>query len=89
MTNPSREGKLLLLLIRIRIYCQNIHNIYCWLICRIGFVLQDDIVFPHLTVKETLTYAALLRLPTSLTKNQKKERAMDVIGELGLERYML
>ncbi|KAM7507869.1 hypothetical protein LguiA_018322 [Lonicera macranthoides] len=53
---------------------------------RIGFVLQDDIVFPHLTVKETLTYAALLRLPTSLTKDQKKERAMYVIGELGLER---
>ncbi|GAB2290006.1 ABC transporter G member 22, partial [Dionaea muscipula] len=52
---------------------------------RIGFVLQDDLVLPHLTVKETLTYAALLRLPNSLTREQKKERAMDVICELGLE----
>ncbi|XP_018626010.1 ABC transporter G family member 22-like isoform X1 [Nicotiana tomentosiformis] len=53
---------------------------------RIGFVLQDDVVFPHLTVKETLTYAALLRLPNTLSKEQKKERAISVINELGLER---
>ncbi|KAJ8649626.1 hypothetical protein MRB53_002649 [Persea americana] len=53
---------------------------------RIGFVTQDDVLFPHLTVKETLTYAALLRLPKTLTKQQKEERAMDVISELGLER---
>ncbi|KAL6318433.1 hypothetical protein AAG906_041198 [Vitis piasezkii] len=53
---------------------------------RIGFVLQDDIVFPHLTVKETLTYAALLRLPNTLTRQQKKERVMDIISELDLER---
>ncbi|KAL4182814.1 hypothetical protein AMTRI_Chr11g95030 [Amborella trichopoda] len=53
---------------------------------RIGFVLQDDIVFSHLTVKETLTYAALLRLPRTLSKQQKEERAMDVIMKLGLER---
>ncbi|KAL3638907.1 ABC transporter G member 22 [Castilleja foliolosa] len=53
---------------------------------RIGFVLQDDIVFPHLTVKETLTYSALLRLPNTLSIEQKKERAMNVISELGLER---
>ncbi|XP_024458209.1 ABC transporter G family member 22 isoform X3 [Populus trichocarpa] len=53
---------------------------------RIGFVTQDDILFPHLTVKETLTYAALLRLPKTLTKQQKQKRAMDVIYELGLER---
>lgn len=56
---------------------------------RIGFVLQDDIVFPHLTVKETLTYAALLRLPNTLTREQKKERVMDIISELDLERYFL
>ncbi|KAG9444392.1 hypothetical protein H6P81_015732 [Aristolochia fimbriata] len=53
---------------------------------RIGYVLQDDVVYPHLTVKETLTYAARLRLPSTLTKHQKEERAMDVISELGLER---
>ncbi|KAJ0817803.1 putative ABC transporter, AAA+ ATPase domain, ABC-2 type transporter [Helianthus annuus] len=53
---------------------------------RIGFVTQDDILFPHLTVKETLTYAALLRLPKTLTKQEKEKRASDVIRKLGLER---
>ncbi|XP_027189920.1 ABC transporter G family member 22-like isoform X2 [Cicer arietinum] len=53
---------------------------------RIGFVTQDDVLFPHLTVKETLTYAARLRLPNTLTKEQKEKRALDVIYELGLER---
>ncbi|VFQ59251.1 unnamed protein product [Cuscuta campestris] len=53
---------------------------------RIGFVTQDDILFPHLTVKETLTYAARLRLPKTLTREEKERRAMDVIHELGLER---
>ncbi|XP_039021775.1 ABC transporter G family member 22-like [Hibiscus syriacus] len=53
---------------------------------RIGFVTQDDVLFPHLTVKETLTYAALLRLPPALTRQQKEKRALDVIYELGLDR---
>jgi ABC-type multidrug transport system ATPase subunit len=53
---------------------------------KIGFVTQDDVLFPHLTVKETLTYAARLRLPKTLTREQKKQRALDVIQELGLER---
>ncbi|KAG6580771.1 ABC transporter G family member 22, partial [Cucurbita argyrosperma subsp. sororia] len=53
---------------------------------RVGFVMQDDVLFPHLTVKETLRYAALLRLPKTLTKEQKEKRAVDVIYELGLER---
>ncbi|KAK9715931.1 hypothetical protein RND81_06G199400 [Saponaria officinalis] len=53
---------------------------------RIGFVTQDDVLFPHLTVRETLTYAAYLRLPKTLTKQQKEQRALDVICELGLDR---
>ncbi|XP_022935200.1 ABC transporter G family member 22-like isoform X3 [Cucurbita moschata] len=53
---------------------------------RVGFVMQEDVLFPHLTVKETLRYAALLRLPKTLTKEQKEKRAVDVIYELGLER---
>ena len=52
-------------------------------------MLQDDTVFPHLTVKETLTYSALLRLPNSLSNQQKTERAMDVLSQLGLEKYVL
>ncbi|KAK1429299.1 hypothetical protein QVD17_11505 [Tagetes erecta] len=53
---------------------------------RIGFVTQDDVLFPHLTVKETITYAALLKLPKTLTKQAKVKQAEDVIRELGLER---
>ncbi|ONK68828.1 uncharacterized protein A4U43_C05F16440 [Asparagus officinalis] len=53
---------------------------------RIGFVTQDDVLFAHLTVRETLTYAARLRLPKTMTRQQKEQRALDVIYELGLER---
>ncbi|TYI44438.1 hypothetical protein ES332_A01G236200v1 [Gossypium tomentosum] len=53
---------------------------------RIGFVTEDDVLFPHLTVEETLMYAARLRLPKVLTRQQKEKRAVDVIYELGLER---
>ncbi|XP_004236984.1 ABC transporter G family member 21 [Solanum lycopersicum] len=51
-----------------------------------GFVTQDDVLYPHLTVFETLTYAALLRLPSKLTKEEKIEQVELVIMELGLTR---
>ncbi|KAJ7943231.1 ABC transporter family protein [Quillaja saponaria] len=51
-----------------------------------GFVTQDDVLYPHLTVLETLTYTALLRLPKVLAKEQKIEQAEVVIMELGLTR---
>ena len=38
---------------------------------RTGFVTQDDVLYPHLTVQETLLYCALLRLPNTLTKSEK------------------
>lgn len=53
---------------------------------RTGFVTQDDVLYAHLTVKETLVYAALLRLPREFTKQEKIQRAEDVITELGLEK---
>ncbi|KAL0306488.1 UNVERIFIED_CONTAM: ABC transporter G family member 9 [Sesamum radiatum] len=51
-----------------------------------GFVTQDDVLYPHLTVTETLVYTALLRLPRSLTKEQKVQKAEAVINELGLSK---
>ncbi|KAL0396847.1 UNVERIFIED_CONTAM: ABC transporter G family member 21 [Sesamum calycinum] len=51
-----------------------------------GFVTQDDVLYPHLTVLETLTYAALLKLPSKLTKKEKMEQAELIIMELGLTR---
>eukprot|EP00249_Psilotum_nudum_P014606 c24911_g2_i1 orf=4-2430(-) len=51
---------------------------------RLGFVTQDDILYPHLTVRETLIYAALLRLSNNLTQQEKIERAEKVIEMLKL-----
>ncbi|CAH2045518.1 unnamed protein product [Thlaspi arvense] len=51
-----------------------------------GFVTQDDVLYPHLTVMETLTYTALLRLPKELTREEKIEQAETVVSDLGLTR---
>ncbi|XWS64378.1 hypothetical protein CRYUN_Cryun06bG0181100 [Craigia yunnanensis] len=51
-----------------------------------GFVAQDDVLYPHLTVLETLTYAAFLKLPKELTGEEKIEQAELIIVELGLTR---
>ncbi|XP_068637090.1 ABC transporter G family member 21-like [Aristolochia californica] len=53
---------------------------------RTGFVTQDDVLYPHLTVVETLAYAAMLRLPNTLTQLEKLDQAESVIVELGLAR---
>lgn len=53
---------------------------------KMGFVTQDDTFFPHLTVRETLMYAALLRLPRELSRAQKIQRADETIDELGLTK---
>ncbi|XP_020696495.1 ABC transporter G family member 14 [Dendrobium catenatum] len=53
---------------------------------RTGFVAQDNVLYPHLTVTETLIYTALLRLPRSLTRAEKEEKARRVVVELGLGR---
>ncbi|OIW10780.1 hypothetical protein TanjilG_27726 [Lupinus angustifolius] len=53
---------------------------------RTGFVAQDDVLYPHLTVTETLVFTALLRLPNSLTRDEKVQHVERVIAELGLTR---
>ncbi|CAI5481441.1 unnamed protein product [Closterium sp. Yama58-4] len=53
---------------------------------KLGFVTQDDIFFPHLTVRETLMYAAVLRLPKELSWAEKVQRADETITELGLDK---
>ncbi|XP_039113797.1 ABC transporter G family member 9-like [Dioscorea cayenensis subsp. rotundata] len=49
-----------------------------------GFVTQDDILYPHLTVFETLLYTALLRLPKSINKQQKVSHVETIITQFGL-----
>lgn len=51
-----------------------------------GFVAQDDALYPHLTVFETLLFTALLRLPKSLTREEKVQHVEHVLAELGLTR---
>ncbi|RWV92591.1 hypothetical protein GW17_00045018 [Ensete ventricosum] len=51
---------------------------------RTGFVTQDDVLYPHLTVTETLVYTALLRLPSTLSRQEKTAQAEAVMVQLGL-----
>ena len=53
---------------------------------RTGFVSQDDILYPHLTVFETLLFTARLRLPSKITRQEKEILVQRVISELGLGR---
>ncbi|XP_031377217.1 ABC transporter G family member 14 [Punica granatum] len=53
---------------------------------RTGFVTQDDVLYPHLTVLETLLFTALLRLPNSLNRDEKLRHVEGIISELGLGR---
>ncbi|EPS63929.1 hypothetical protein M569_10851 [Genlisea aurea] len=51
-----------------------------------GFVSQDDVLYQHLTVFETLLFTALLRLPDSLKEHDKVRHVESVIAELGLTK---
>ncbi|KAI4373131.1 hypothetical protein MLD38_011290 [Melastoma candidum] len=51
-----------------------------------GFVTQDDAMYPHLTVAETLIYTALVRLPNTFTASEKVKHAEAVITQLGLTK---
>ncbi|KAF1931515.1 P-loop containing nucleoside triphosphate hydrolase protein [Didymella exigua CBS 183.55] len=50
-----------------------------------AYVIQQDILLPTLTVRETLTYAAQLRLPASVTQAERKQLVEEVIAELSLK----
>lgn len=50
----------------------------------IGYVPQDDIVHPELTVKEALQYYAKLRLPSDMSKKEINERIDNILKKLGI-----
>jgi ABC-type multidrug transport system ATPase subunit len=52
---------------------------------RSAYVIQQDILLPTLTVRETLSYAAQLRLPSSVTQAERKQLVEEVILELSLK----
>ncbi|EFJ19130.1 ATP-binding cassette transporter [Selaginella moellendorffii] len=49
-----------------------------------AYVKQEDVLLGTLTVLETITYSAQLRLPHSLPRSQKMEMVESVITEMGL-----
>jgi len=51
----------------------------------VGYVPQDDIVHPLLTVREALRYAARLRLPQDVSAEEIEAAVDRVVGELSLE----
>jgi ABC-type multidrug transport system ATPase subunit/ABC-type multidrug transport system permease subunit len=52
---------------------------------RSAYVMQEDVLIPSLTVRETLRYAADLRLPPPTTPAERQTIVEQVILELGLK----
>lgn len=50
-----------------------------------SYVMQDDQLFPMLTVFETFMFAAEVRLPPSISRDEKKKRVYELIDQLGLQ----
>ncbi|XP_034126123.1 ABC transporter G family member 21 isoform X3 [Drosophila guanche] len=51
---------------------------------RIGYVLQEEIFFPQLTLRETVVYTALLRLPESMPRAEKMRQVDHILEALEL-----
>lgn len=51
-----------------------------------GYVLQDDKMYPHLTVYETIMLAAHFYLPNDVTDVQKGVLVTNIIDEMGLSK---
>ncbi|KAK4479395.1 hypothetical protein RD792_014911 [Penstemon davidsonii] len=49
-----------------------------------SYVMQDDQLFPMLTVFETFMFAAEVRLPPSISTPEKKKRVTELLDQLGL-----
>ncbi|GMG34310.1 unnamed protein product [Aspergillus oryzae] len=52
---------------------------------RSAYVMQEDVLIPTLTVRETLRYSADLRLPPPTTQEERHQTVEQVIMELGLK----
>lgn len=54
---------------------------------RIGYVPQDEIMHPELTVEEALTFSARLRLPSDLSISEIRREVDRVLEILGLKEH--
>ncbi|XP_060083424.1 uncharacterized protein LOC132562686 [Ylistrum balloti] len=55
---------------------------------KVCYVLQQDVFFPSLTLKETLTFAAMVRLPDSMPKKEKLEKVNEIVDALDLNKCL-
>jgi ABC-type multidrug transport system ATPase subunit/pSer/pThr/pTyr-binding forkhead associated (FHA) protein len=95
LMGPSGAGKTTLLLTlngympptsgQVRINGEDLYTIYDALRGSIGYVPQDDIVHPELTVFEAVRYSARFRLPPDYSEEEIDRRVDETLRDLGLE----
>lgn len=95
LMGPSGAGKTTLLLTlngylpptagQVRINGEDLYSIYDALRGSIGYVPQDDIVHPELTVWEAVRYSAKFRLPPDYSEEEIDRRVETTLKQLGLE----
>jgi ABC-type multidrug transport system ATPase subunit/pSer/pThr/pTyr-binding forkhead associated (FHA) protein len=95
LMGPSGAGKTTLLLAlngylppsagQVRINGEDLYTIYDALRGSIGYVPQDDIVHPELTVFEAVKYSARFRLPPDYSDEEIDRRVDETLRDLGLE----
>ena len=96
LMGPSGAGKTTLLTVlngylrpssgEVRVNGESLYAIYDALRGSIGYVPQDDIVHPELTVFEAIKYSAQFRLPPDYSEEEIDRRVEQVIKDLGLEQ---
>ena len=67
---------------------RGVHAEYEALRTRIGMVPQDDVLHRQLTLRQALHYAAELRLPPDLTRDDQDRVIAGVLGELQLLEHL-
>jgi ABC-type multidrug transport system ATPase subunit/pSer/pThr/pTyr-binding forkhead associated (FHA) protein len=96
LMGPSGAGKTTLLMTlngylppssgQVRINGEDLYAIYDALRGSIGYVPQDDIVHPELTVFEAVRYSARFRLPPDYSDDEINRRVDVTLAQLGLEQ---
>jgi ABC-type multidrug transport system ATPase subunit/pSer/pThr/pTyr-binding forkhead associated (FHA) protein len=65
---------------------RDLYSHYAELRHRIGLVPQEDVIYPHLTPRRALGYAAELRFPGDTSDEERSARVQEVLGELKLNQ---
>lgn len=95
LMGPSGAGKTTLLMTlngylpptsgQVRVNGEDLYAIYDALRGSIGYVPQDDIVHPELTVFEAVKYSARFRLPPDYSDAEIDQRVEQTLKDLGLD----